>query len=239
MRRRGRGAGEQIERVVNSMPSNTGIERRDRAVIAFAILTGARDGAIASLKLKHVDLADNVVYQDPREVNTKGSKAISTWFFPVNKIFRQIVADWVEYLRKEELWGLDDPLFPATKVAWDANRQFTVTGLDRKHWSTAEPIRKIFRAAFEQAGLPYFNPHSFRRTLVQLSFDLKLLPEELKAWSQNLGHEQVMTTLTSYGTVSSHRQAQIIRDLAKPRAREQSKAEEIADAVVRKLRDSE
>jgi hypothetical protein len=29
---------------------------------------------------------------------------------------RAIVADWVGSLRQEELWGLDDPLFPATKV---------------------------------------------------------------------------------------------------------------------------
>jgi hypothetical protein len=39
-------------------------------------------------------------------------------------------------------------------------------------------------------------------------------PEEFKAWSQNLGHEQVLTTFSSYGEVSPHRQAQIIRSLA-------------------------
>lgn len=31
------------------------IELRDRALIAFTLLTGARDRAIASMKLKHVD----------------------------------------------------------------------------------------------------------------------------------------------------------------------------------------
>jgi hypothetical protein len=35
------------------MPAGTEIERRDRALIVFTILTGARDGATASLKLKH------------------------------------------------------------------------------------------------------------------------------------------------------------------------------------------
>jgi hypothetical protein len=38
-------------------------------------------------------------------------------------------------------------------------------------------------------------------------------PEELKAWSQNLGHEDMMTTLRSYGEVASSRQAEIIRSL--------------------------
>ena len=40
-------------------------------------------------------------------------------------------------------------------------------------------------------------------------------PEAFKAWSQNLGHEHVLTTLTSYGTVAPYRQAELIRSLGK------------------------
>jgi integrase len=47
---------EQIRHVIQAMPAGTEIERRDRALVAFTILAGARDGAIASLKLKHVDI---------------------------------------------------------------------------------------------------------------------------------------------------------------------------------------
>ena len=64
------------------------------------------------------------------------------------------------YLQQEKLWGNDDPLFPATLVKIGAKQQFEAVGLKRKHWSTTTPIRKIFRDAFESAGLPYFNPHS-------------------------------------------------------------------------------
>jgi hypothetical protein len=39
-------------------------------------------------------------------------------------------------------------------------------------------------------------------------------PEEFKAWSQNLGHEKVLTTFTSYGAVAAHRQAALIKGLA-------------------------
>jgi site-specific recombinase XerD len=46
---------EQIRHVVFNMPATTDLERRDRALIAFTILTGARDGAIASFKLRHID----------------------------------------------------------------------------------------------------------------------------------------------------------------------------------------
>lgn len=148
----------------------------------------------------------------------KFSKTITTWFFPVGGVFRQIVVDWVTYLEKEKLWAKDDPLFPGTDIDQDAERRFVVKGIERKHWSSAGPIRQIFKSAFEQASLPYYNPHSFRKTLVQLAFEIELPPEQLKAWSQNLGHEGVLTTFTSYGSVARHRQAEIMRGLADPQA---------------------
>jgi hypothetical protein len=96
-----------------------------------------------------------------------------------------------------------------TQVGVEGSGGFEVQGLKREHWSNANPIRAIFRQAFSAAGLPYFNPHSFRDTLVRLGEKVCRNPEEFKAWSQNLGHEKVLTTFTSYGNVSSHRQAEI------------------------------
>ena len=178
---------EQIRHVIRSMPATTDIEQRDRALIAFTILTGARDGAIASFKLRHIDIAEGKIDQDAREVRTKFSKSFVTTFFPVGDDIRAVVADWVNYLRQEKLWGLDDPLFPATKVAVGDNLRFGAVGLDRKHWSSAGPIRTIFKEAFASVGLPYFNPHSFRKTLALLGGQRCRTPEEYKAWSQNLG----------------------------------------------------
>jgi integrase/recombinase XerD len=66
-------------------------------------------------------------------------------------------------------------------------------------------------------GLPYFNPHSFRKTLVRLGQQTCRSPEEFKAWSQNLGHDSPITTFASYGQVDARRQAQIIRDLGRTR----------------------
>jgi integrase len=204
---------EQIRHVIRTMPAGTEIERRDRTLIAFTILTGARDGATASLKLKHIDIDQGRVDQDARQVNTKFSKSFATWFFPVGEDIHRVVVDWVNYLRQEKLWGLDDPLFPATKIVLGAGRHFEASGLDRKHWSGAGPIRKIFKHAFAAGGLPYFNPHSFRKTLALLGGQVCKSPEEYKAWSQNLGHENVLTTFSSYGDVGRHRQAEIIRSL--------------------------
>ena len=46
------------------------------------------------------------------------------------------------------------------------------------------PARDIFRRAFAAAGLPYYNPHSFRSMLVRHAMGLDLTPEEMKAWSK-------------------------------------------------------
>jgi integrase len=162
-------------------------------------------------KLYRLDIAQGRLDQDARQVNTKFSKTFTTWFFPVGGDILEIVADWVAYLRQKKLWGLDDPLFPATKIALGASRHFEASGLDRKHWASAGPIRKIFKDAFTGAGLSYFNPHSFRKTLALLGGQVCRSPEEYKAWSQNLGHENVMTTFSSYGEIGRHRQAEIIR----------------------------
>lgn len=227
---------EQVRHVIETMPMGTAIERRDRALVAFTLLTGARDSAIASMKLKHVDLKEGCVHQDPREVKTKFSKSIETYFFPVGDGIQEIVADWVLFLREEKMWGNDDPLFPATRIVVGQTRQFEAAGLERAHWSSAGPIRKVFREAFERAGLPYFNPHSIRKTLARLGETICKTPEDFKAWSQNLGHEQVMTTFLSYGSVATDRQGVIIRGLCSARPSEQPGVDDIADALIRRLK---
>lgn len=210
---------DQVHHVIATMPIGTPIEKRNQALVAFALLTGARDGALASFRLKHVDLAQGRVDQDARDVKTKGSKTFTTWFFPVGGDALRIVQEWCQYLRANMLWGDDDPLFPPTQIGLGENGGFIPVGLRRDEcWQGTGPIRGIFRKAFEKAGLPYFNPHSFRDTLVQFGEQVCPTIEAFKAWSQNLGHERVMTTLTSYGTVAPHRQAELIKGMGGQKA---------------------
>ncbi len=204
---------DQMHHALSLMPADSDIQKRNRALFAFAMLTGCRDGALVTLRLKHIDLAAGRVDLDAREVATKFSKSFATWFFPVGGEALAIFTDWVEHLRGAKLWGDDDPLFPATHIAVGPHGGFTAQGLARKPWSTSEPVRRIFRDAYAAAGLPYFPPHSVRNTLTQLGEKICRTPEQFKAWSQNLGHDHVMTTLANYGTVSAHRQAELIRGL--------------------------
>ena len=204
---------EQIRHVVESMPHDTEIQKRDRALVAFTILTGIRDSAIASLKLKHIDCERRLVMQNPNEVNTKFSKKIDTFFFPVGEDFAQIVFEWIAFLRTQKLYGFDDPLFPKTAIRQDSNLTFAAAGLVSECWQTTQPIRNIFQDAFHKAGLKYYNPHSFRHTLAHYGEQQCKTAEQFKAWSQNLGHESTMVTFNSYGTISQHRQGELIMAL--------------------------
>lgn len=228
---------EEYRRALFAMPASTDAERRDRAVMALVLLTGMRDAAVISLKLRHVKLDCSMIFQNPREVKTKFRKAIETAFYPVGDDVLAIFRHWIGYLEQLE-FERDDPVFPKTVVELGPDENFAGGGISRQHWASAVPIRKAFRAAFERVRLPYFNPHSVRSTLTQLAYSLHLSPEELKAWSQNMGHDQPLTTLNSYGQVSSERQLEIIRGLSNRSRREPNDliADKIAEKVAAKLR---
>lgn len=206
---------EQLRHVLTLMPTSNVLERRDRAVVAFLFLTGCRDGAAATIRLANVDLNAGCVHFKGPEIETKFGKVFTTWFLPVGGPVRQVLEDWVRELRHEHLWGPDDPLFPRTKVGLGPGQRFQPLGLDRAPWSNGTRICNIYRDAFVSAGLPGFDAHSIRHTLTELGSQLCGTIEEMKAWSQNVGHEDVMTTLRSYGTVASGRQAELLRRMRK------------------------
>jgi integrase len=219
----------QVRRVLASMPAATPLERRDRALIAFTLLTGARASALASIRLGHVDMAGGYVDQDARTVRTKGSKTFRTFFLPIDDDALAIVTDWALELARDQAWGPGDPLFPATEIGLDpVHGGFEPAGLERRCWRGTGAINEIFRRAFALADLPYFNPHSFRAMLVRHAMSLDLTPEQMKAWSQNLGHANVMTTLTSYGQVPTHRQGELIRGMEKARKDMQDKLDPVS-----------
>lgn len=206
---------DEIERTIRTMPDGTAIERRNRALIAFTALSGARDGAIISMRLKHVRLAAREVEQHPDEVDTKASKLIQTWFFPVGDFIENEVVTYVAFLRNDLGFTDNDPLFPKPKMGHDASDQFSAVGLSKDRWTTAQPMRNIFRTAFTANGLRYYNPHSFRNTLMAIAYERKLDPLSLKAWSQNLGHEHLDTSFNSYGQLDANAQRRAMLELRK------------------------
>src|ERR671918_1767533 len=149
---------EQLKHTLAKMPAGTEIERRDRALFALIMMTGARDSAAASLRLRHVELDRSLIVQDPTSVRTKNGKLIESVLLPLGDEVERAFADWIVYLRADLLYGPDDPVFPQTATRIDPARGPVADGLKRLCWSSSAPIRAIFRRAFEEAGLPYFQP---------------------------------------------------------------------------------
>jgi integrase/recombinase XerC len=203
---------QQLRHAFNLMPGGSIVERRNKAIFAFLVLTGARDGAIASFRLKHIDLSAGSVFQDGRDVATKNSKTFTTWFFPMGHEFLNCFSQWVHYLRDIEMFGPADPLFPKQKQI-HSDGAFSYNTLSRETYSNPNKIRQVIGDAFETAGLERFGPHSFRNTLALYGDEISENREVFKAWSMNLGHEHMATTISSYMPVSVQRQGEIIRGL--------------------------
>lgn len=201
---------EQCRHVFDALPDGTDIERRNKAFLAFLMITALRDGAIASLKLKHIDLIDGAVHQDAREVKTKFSKTFTTWFMPVDPVYTDYFIAYVTYLRETLLFGPDDPLFPKPKMVIGNTGGFQTQGLSRDMYASANALRVVLGQAFEVVGLPKFPPHSFRKTITKWGQGRYQSPEALKAFSQNLGHDSVVTTIDSYCPVSREEQRRLI-----------------------------
>jgi integrase/recombinase XerD len=143
---------EQIRHVVRTMPDVSDVEKRDRALVALALMTGARDDALASLRLRHVDLEAGFIEQDAQVVRTKFSKTFRTYFVTFGDDIQEAFESWVRYLRDVLHWGPDDPLFPRTRIVTGNDWRFEASGLERVGWRSSGPIRAIFRKAFEAAG---------------------------------------------------------------------------------------
>ena len=200
----------QAKHALELMPSTTPHQKRDKAVFALLCLTGVRVAALASLKVKHIDMREKSVTQNPREVATKFGAVIDTFFTRDFSEAEKALADWLAYLDQTALYGPDDPLFPTTAVQASKGKGFAVIGFHRNHWKSTEPIRKIVKQAFEAANLPNYGPHAFRHMLARHVAKNCVSVAELVATSQNLGHTDVLTTLGSYGQISRDEQRRLV-----------------------------
>ncbi|MEH6648383.1 hypothetical protein [Sulfitobacter sp.] len=114
-----------------AMPFESAFDKRDKAFFAFFMLMGAQDGAVTSLKLKHVNAELGHVFQDAREVNTKNAKTIMCQFFPVDEVYRECFKAWVRFLQDEKFFGPEDALFPKADMGYVPGRGLCNRGLAR------------------------------------------------------------------------------------------------------------
>ncbi len=192
---------EEVKTIIQSIEGKNELELRDRALICLAIITGARISALASLRMKSFNKKTNIIHQNPKDgIKTKNSKLIPTIFFPIGWDDPQrYFLEWYEHLVSKG-FGPDDPLFPATLSGFsDKNNSYSKALVSKKPWSSSASARKIFQKRCLSAGVPYFNPHSFRHLVIAILMEKTLTEKQKKAISLNIGHESVATTFDSYG----------------------------------------
>ncbi|HBR13958.1 MAG TPA: recombinase XerC [Candidatus Omnitrophica bacterium] len=192
---------EYVRKLADSINVINEIDLRDRALIAFAILSGARDKALATLPLGCFNEETLVINQNPRAgVETKFAKHIPTTLFLFDEKLLSYVTAWVQHLRSRE-FGSQDPLFPRSKAEHGENSLSFLPAQEvtPEYWKTTGRIRQIFKRRAEEANLPYFPPHTFRHSAIESALRSCKNGAEIKAVSQNFGHEHVATTFSSYG----------------------------------------
>lgn len=195
-------------RMIEKMPSGTLKQRRDRAMVAMAFLAALRADTITSLRIGHLLRHEKIVVQDSRSSRTKNGKSLRIRFFPLPEIFAAVVCSW-----KEELLSLgfsaNDALFPDEHFLVrrrSADGAKTVPAM-----ATTHAVSSAFEAASRSLG-EWVTPHAAKHCIGNLGMEICRTPEEMKAWSMNMGHEDLAVTLRYYQGLPEERVVEIFED---------------------------
>jgi integrase len=206
---------EHVVKLADSIEPKNEIASRDRALIAFTLLSGMRDQAIVTLPMGCFDKTKRAIDQNPRKgVKTKFSKLIPTALFPFDEKLLDYFLQWHSHLESKG-FGSQAPLFPHAKAerGTDGLSFESATEVEPVFWQGTGRMREIFKKRSQEAALPYFPPHSYRHLAQDLAMKSCRTGEQIKAVSQNLGHEHIATTLSAYGTLSPERLSQVVGSL--------------------------
>lgn len=97
------------------------------------------------------------------------------------------------------LFGGEADLAARRIVTWPAVFEQLTKNLAQKHFATVQ--------------MPEYTPHAFRKTLTKYGDEISTTMKHRKAWSLNLGHENMATTINSYLPVKIERQMELFRDM--------------------------
>ncbi|UWR32322.1 tyrosine-type recombinase/integrase [Sulfitobacter sp. W027] len=198
---------DEAWRMIELMPEKSVIQRRDRAMVALAFISGFRAAALSALRIKHIDFDSCSVVQDARDVPAKNGKTYRAKWFPRTEAFQEVFLSWVKELQD---FGFEpqDALFPdGKKLAAQTPRATPVEPL-----ASSKPLQDAFAKASGRSGKIY-TPHSARHTLKALGAQMCRSHEQRKAWSMNLGHSDEQITEKHYAKMSQSRSAELMETL--------------------------
>ncbi|WP_417249810.1 tyrosine-type recombinase/integrase [Celeribacter sp.] len=187
---------EQAVEMLAGMPDAEPHEALRKALFALICLTGLRAGAVTSLLRRDLDIDRKTVRQDAGHMRAKNGKSFVVYWFDIPDVFEDCLSTFVRSLDGHGLRP-SDALFPLDadlKQLVDGTRAASAFSVRR----TPRVATEAFAIASKSVGAAY-TPHSARDMLVALGGELCTTYEEHKAWSQNLGHDEIVTTERYYG----------------------------------------
>jgi integrase/recombinase XerD len=200
---------DQIVKTIRQMPSQTMIERRNRAIISANALCSLRISELRTIKLKNLIEEEGkcFIHINPKDIDSKFAKARYADCIALPQDIFDNLINWKSELVAKFQFTSKDPLFP--KIPNNFN-QFNLleSTITKEELKSGSQMRDIFKKAFEKAGLEYINPHNFRHTRTR--FAMKQSPRYLNATRQALGHKNIDTTFNSYGELSTYEQREVI-----------------------------
>lgn len=194
-----------VLQLCGSIKITCNIDLRDRALVAFLLLTGIRIGALISLPFGCLDLSSLIIDQNPdKKVKTKFNKPILSIVFPFDQTlvgYIKIYLDRLESLKFKP----EDPLFPKTKIEYDSKTNLFVNPgtLSRDYWRWSMGVTQMLKRRCRDAGLKYYSPHKYRHGTALILYEAGLDASEVKAISQSYGHKKVTTTFENYGNYNN------------------------------------
>jgi len=205
---------KDILATIRSMPSNTEMALRNRAMVSLCLLTTPRIGALQTARIQSIKYFKQydawAFVQDPRLLNTKFSKKITAFFIGHIQELIDYVIVWREYLLARG-FKEKDYLFPKIATSFNSDCMSVVT-LTRDPIKSSSTIREIFKQAFLSNGLPYRKPHSFRHTITRIMKRESNAVELSIALAENMGHKGNLSTLhASYGGDYEQQQSAILK----------------------------
>jgi len=205
---------EEATLMVSGMPTGAIIDRRDRAIVAWAFVFGLRAAALITLRGEHLKRNEWSLDHDGRSLRAKNGKSFRVFAFPRTDPFRDVIEAWVSE-RHELGLGDCDALLPSKRdlrLVKNGNRDMSKIIEPMK---TSGAVTAAFRSASSTIGCS-FTPHSARHCLANLGRTLCRTPREGRIWSANLGHDSDQITDRHYATVTEIERRQFIREMGAP-----------------------
>jgi len=189
------------------IPEDNLVLRRDQAGAAMLFVSGMRAGALGSLPIEAVDLANRTVKQWPAlGVATKNDKSATTFLLDIPELL-VVIEKWDSYIR--ERLPLQAAWYTPIVSRWGEQQLSADPAGSNRTAAIGKRMRKLFAAA----GMAYKSPHKFRHGHAVYALQRAKTMADYKAVSMNLMHSDIRVTDGIYAPLASDEVKQRVSQL--------------------------